>query len=213
LSRWRGDSLPPHRIAESAFWLERQVLGFTGSLAAAYTATFGGICFLEFPGRGGPSRASSYGTVEQLAPLVLQIPVVAAHMGSGRPARDAVVGLRERWAAGERQVVEAYEMIAELAREGKKALLDGDWGRVGKLMNENAIVQSALSTVDPLSQQLAEAALEVGALGVRPLGAGECGSVVALHSRPEEVVRAWESVGAVILPVLAYEESADGRAE
>jgi len=210
LCAWRGQDATPHKLAESAYRLEREALGHTGSLAAAYVAAFGGLCFLEFHGRGGPNCSGKvYGSVEQLSPLVPRLPLAVAHMGAGRPARDAVAGLRERWLAGDAVVVEAYTIINQLAQEGKKALLDGDWATLGRLMSENAIIQSNLTAVDPASEELVEVALRAGALGVRPLGAGECGSVVALHPQPEEVVRVWESAGAEIIPI-AYLEGTNG---
>lgn len=202
LSAWKGQALTPYAVAETAFRLERDVFGLAGSLAAAYVAAFGGLRFLEFQGRGGGQHASAYGVVENLSTFVRNPPFVAAHMGAARPARDAVLGLRERWLAGEARVVDAYAIIARLAREGKKALLEGDWARLGKLMNENAIIQSNLTATDSASEHLAQIALEAGALGVRPVGAGESGSVVALHPHREEMMASWEAAGADIVPIL-----------
>ncbi len=209
LRAWKGEQSSPYWIAETAYWLEREVFGFTGSLAATYIAAFGGLRFLDFRGRErAASQTSVYGVAEDLSPFVDHLPFVAAHMGAARPARDAVAGLRERWRVGEQRVVDSYAMIARLVREGKRALLDGDWAKLGRLMNENAIIQRNLTATDASSQRLAEIALEVGALGVRPVGAGESGSVVALHAQPAELAAAWKAAGAEIVPILVGEEDA-----
>jgi galactokinase/mevalonate kinase-like predicted kinase len=209
LSAWAGREMSPYAIAEAACRLERDVLGLTGSLASAYVAAFGGLCFLEFHGRaGGGEQPKTYGVVEDLSMLVASPPFAVAYMGAARPVRDAVVGVRERWLAGEERVVNSYGIIARLAHEGKRALLDGDWARLGQLVNENAIIQSNLTATDSSSERLAEIALQAGALGVRPLGAGESGSVVALHLRPEELAGEWEAAGAEIVPILCGKEEA-----
>ncbi len=207
LSAWKGLALTPYSIAEAACALEHDVFGLAGSPMAAYMAAFESVRFLEFQRRGSAnSQWGVYAVVENLSPFAPNPPFAAAHMGAARPARDAMMGLRERWLAGEERVVDAYAIIARLAREGKKALLDGNWARLGQLMNENAIIQSNLTATDSASEHLAEIALEAGALGVRPLGAGESGSVVALHLRPEELVAAWEAAGAEIVPILVGKE-------
>lgn len=206
LSAWAGREMSPYAIAEAAYRLERDVLGLTGSLASAYAAAFGGLCFLEFHGRAGGVQSKTYGVVEDLSTLVASPPFALAYMGAARPVRDAVVGVRERWLAGEERVVNSYSIIARLAHEGKRALLDGDWARLGQLMNENAIIQSNLTATDSSSERLAEIALKAGALGVRPLGAGESGSVVALHLRPEELAVAWKAAGAEIVPISCGKE-------
>lgn len=208
LSTWRGQKVSPHQLAESAYALEHEILGFAGSLCAAYIAAFGGLCFLDFRGRGGPgSESRVYGTVERLPPPVTGLPLLAAHKGSGRPARDSVIGLRERWLVGDHRVVESYRIIDRLVQEGKKAVLDQDWQRLGKLMNENAIIQSNLTATDSFTEELVEIALEAGAWGVRPLGVGEYGTIVALHPDSPTLAKAWEAAGAETIRVMPRQEA------
>jgi galactokinase/mevalonate kinase-like predicted kinase len=211
LSTWRGQQVSPYQLAESAYVLEREALGFTGSLCAAYIAAFGGLCFLDFRGRGGPgSAARVYGTVERLSPPAEDLPLLAAHMGPGRPARDSVAGLQERWLVGDRRVVESYQIIDGLVQEGKRAVLDQDWERLGKLMNENAIIQSNMTATDSFSDQLVDVALRAGAWGVRPLGVGEYGTIVALHPDPPALAKAWTEAGAETIQVVVKQEVGNG---
>ncbi|GAB4403535.1 MAG: hypothetical protein Kow00123_14740 [Anaerolineales bacterium] len=211
LLAWRGKDALPHLVAEGACSLSHTVFGDVGGLAAAYMAAFGGLCLLDFrPRDESNANTRVYATVERLAPPVRRIPLVAAHRGEGRPARDALVGLRERYLAGERRVQEAYRIIDRLVHEGKTAVLEGDWERLGRLMNENAIIQSNLTSFDADSEELAEAALNAGAWGVRPVGVGEYGTIVALHPEPSQLAKIWTQMGAQTFDLALEQEGNHG---
>lgn len=211
LLAWKGQDALPYHLAESAYALSHAVLGEVSGLAAAYMAAFGGLCLLDFRHRDeSNANARVYATVERLAPPVRSLPLAVAHKGAGRPARDALLGLRERWLAGERRVQDAYRIIDRLVHEGKTAVLEGDWERLGRLMNENAIIQSNLTSFDPDSEELAEAALDAGAWGVRPVGVGEYGTLVALHPEPSELAKVWTQMGAQTFDVVLGQEESDG---
>lgn len=211
LLAWRGKDALPYHVAEGAYSLSHSVFGDVGGLAAAYMAAFQGLCFVDFRRRDDSNaNARVYATVERLAPPVRSIPLVVAHRGAGRPARDALLGLRERYMAGERRVQEAYRIIDRLVHEGKTAVLEGDWERLGRLMNENAIIQSNLTSFDPHSEELAEAALNAGAWGVRPVGVGEYGTIAALHPEPSELARIWTQMGAQVIDLALEQEGDNG---
>ncbi|MGB9593669.1 MAG: hypothetical protein ACPL7R_05995, partial [Anaerolineae bacterium] len=211
LLAWRGKAALPYHVAEGAYSLSHTVFGDVGGLAAAYVAAFGGLCLLDFRQRDDSNATTRvYATVERLAPPAQGIPLVVAHRGPGRPARDALLGLRERYLAGERRVQEAYRIIDRLVHEGKTAVLEGDWERLGRLMNENAIIQSNLTSFDADTEELAEAALNAGAWGVRPVGVGEYGTIVALHPEPSELARIWTQMGAQTIDLAPEQEGNDG---
>lgn len=211
LLAWQGKAAVPYHLAESAYSLAHTVFGDVGGLAAAYMAAFRGLCLLDFrPRDDSNSNARVYATVERLSPPVRGIPLVVAHKGPGRPARDALLGLRERWLAGERRVQEAYRIIDRLVHEGKTAVLEGDWEWLGRLMNENAIIQSNLTSFDPHSEELAEAALSAGAWGVRPVGVGEYGTIMALHPEPADLAKIWTQMGAQIIDLALEQEGDNG---
>lgn len=211
LLAWRGKEALAYPLAESAYSLSHAVLGDVSGLAAAYMAAFPGLCLLDFRHRDDSNaNARVYATVERIAPPAGDLPLLAAHKGAGRPARDALLGLRERWLAGERRVQESYHIIDRLVHEGKTAILEGDWERLGRLMNENAIIQSNLTSFDPCTEELAEAALNAGAWGVRPVGVGEYGTLVALHPEPSELAKVWAQMGAQTFDLVVEQEESDG---
>lgn len=211
LLAWQGKDTLPYHLAEGAYSLSQGVFGNVGGLGAAYMAAFQGLCLLDFRHRDDTNaNARVYATVERLTVPAGRIPLAVAHRGEGRPARDALLGLRERWLAGEQRVQESYRIINRLVHEGKTAVLEGDWERLGRLMNENAIIQSNLTSFDPDSEELAEAALDAGAWGVRPVGVGEYGTIMALHPEPSELVRIWTQMGAQTFDLAPELEDNDG---
>jgi galactokinase/mevalonate kinase-like predicted kinase len=93
--------------------------------------------------------------------------------------------IRERWLEGETAVVDSYKRITELARTGKKAIIQGDWPLLGHLMNENHSIQRALGGSGSSNERLIAAALEAGALGAKLAGAGDGGTIIALWPWPD----------------------------
>ncbi len=58
-----------------------------------------------------------------------------------------------------------YQEIVDIALKGKRALLDGNWDLLGRLMNENHQIQDSLSYSGEQNNKLIKAALVEGALG------------------------------------------------
>jgi mevalonate kinase len=95
--------------------------------------------------------------------------------------------IRERWLEGDREVVDGYVRIGKLAREGKRALLTRDWRHLGELMHENHDIQRRLGGSGPENERLIEAAVRAGALGAKLAGAGQGGTIIALHPEPRSL--------------------------
>ena len=187
LIAYQGRSMNTYLFAETARGIELNDMGVTCGYHDFYMPTFGGLNYMDFRDKEFYREVHSepYACVEPLAPLVPDLPFVLAHTGVEHRAGVVHRPLRERWLEGERAVVQAYENIARLAREGKKALLEKDWLRLGKLMNENHAIQRDLGGSGEANERLIKAALDNGALGAKLAGAGNGGTIIALHPEPE----------------------------
>lgn len=203
LAAWDGERLHPWALAERAREVELRHLGVQCGFVDQYASAFGGLRYVDLRGKGidrDPADAP-LATVEDLAPWVPRLPFVLAFTGR-RHASDAVHRpLRARWLAGEPAVVRAYERIAVLAAEGKRALLAGDWPRLGALMDENHALQRDLGGSGRANERLIAAALAAGAAGAKLAGAGDGGTIVALWPAedPEPLERALREAGAAAL--------------
>ena len=164
--------------------------------------TFGGLNYMEFRDKEYYRSVDEevFATVEPLASFVPPpLPLVLAHTGVQRLSGTVHKPLRQRWEDGEPEVVEGYRRIAALARQGKRALLTGDWEYLGRLMNDNHAIQRDLGGSGPENESLIKAALDAGALGAKLAGAGRGGTIIALHPDPHSLEEPLLAAGAKLI--------------
>ncbi|MCY4437164.1 MAG: hypothetical protein OXE05_07505 [Chloroflexi bacterium] len=198
LVAYQGRAMSRYFFAETARGIELNDMGVICGYQDFYMPTFGGLNYMEFRDKEFYREVHSepYAAVESLTPLVRELPFVLAHTGVEHSADVVHRPIRERWLEGERHVVQAYVEIGRLAREGKKALLETDWELLGRLMNENHAIQRDLGGSGAENEQLIQAALDNGAPGAKLAGAGDGGTIIALHPDPEYLGSQLKSAGA-----------------
>ncbi len=195
LLAFRGIRQNPYRQAELVRGIEYRNLTFCG-YQDAYMCTFGGLHYMDFRGKEFHLEYGTdpYATMEPLSSFAA-LPIIVVITGGQRVSGGVHTPLRERWLAGETEVVEAYDAIAGLAREGKKAILESRLEELGKLMNENQALTQSLGGSNPEDDRFIELARQAGATGAKL--AGSSGAVVALHESPRELAGAMMEAGAV----------------
>ena len=195
LLAFRGIRHSSYHLAEFVRKIEYQNLTFCG-YQDAYMCTFGGLHYMDFRGKEFHLEFGTdpFATMEPMA-SVAALPVVVVITGGQRVSGGVHTPLRERWLAGEARVVEAYQTIAGLSRDGKKAILENRLDALGDLMNENQAISQALGGSNPEDDRFIELARQVGASGAKL--AGSSGAIVALHESPRELARAMMEAGAV----------------
>jgi mevalonate kinase len=125
-----------------------------------------------------------------------ELPFVIAHTGIKHHSGSFHKPLRERWLEGDPAVVNGYEEITEIAREGKKALINKDWKELVYLMNKNHEIQDSLADSGQQNRYMIKVAKENGALAAKLAGAGGGGTIIALTFEPERVKKALVAAGA-----------------
>jgi galactokinase/mevalonate kinase-like predicted kinase len=187
-----------YQIAETTRKIEFETMRVTCGFQDQYMAAFGGLNCMDFRGKDPFSTHEEpvFAMVEPLAPFVGELPIVLANTGVQHHSGSVHHGLRSRWMNGDEPVVSGYLRITELAREGKKALLNGDWECLGQAMNENHAIQRSLGGSGEANEHLIAAALAAGAWGAKLAGAGHGGTILALHPDPEYVAQKLEKAGA-----------------
>jgi galactokinase/mevalonate kinase-like predicted kinase len=187
-----------HHFAELARSIELNYLGVVCGYQDHYMATFGGVNYMDFRDKEFYREVMSepYATVEPLTQHVGDLPFILANTGVAHHSGAVHKPIRERWLEGDREVVDGYVRIGKLAREGKRALLTRDWRQLGQLMNENHDIQRGLGGSGPENERLIEAALRAGAHGAKLAGAGQGGTIIALHPDPRSLEAALLAAGA-----------------
>lgn len=199
--------LIPYEIAETVRDIEFRVMRCVCGFQDAYMTVFGGLKCLELRGKDPLAPGNPiYGTVESLEPWLGDLPLILANTGVCRHSGSVHTSFRERWIEGDPEVVRGYERIAELAREAKKAMLSNDWVCVGTAMNENHAIQRDLGGSGEANERLIDTALKAGALGAKLAGAGQGGTIIAVHDDLEYLGSKLQEAGAVrILRVVPSE--------
>ncbi len=194
LLAFRGIRHSPYHQAELVRGIEYRNLTFCG-YQDAYMCTFGGLHYMDFRGKEFHLEYGTdpYATMEPMPASVI-LPAVVVITGGQRVSGGVHTPLRERWLAGESEVVEAYNAIAALARDGKKAILENRLDTLGKLMNENQAITHSLGGSNPEDDRFIELARQAGASGAKL--AGSSGAIVALHESPRELARVMTEAGA-----------------
>ena len=195
--RYLGKDINPYLAAETIRHIELNYMDIQCGYQDQYMTVFGGLNYLDFRTKEIYRELDDeiYATVEPLQGYVDKLPFILVHTGVQRISGSVLRPIRERWLDGDRQVVDGYNKIAEYARLGKKAILAGDWKKLGQLMNKNHLIQQQLGASGEVNDQFISLALRVGALGAKLAGAGGGGTIIALHFEPEKVVEAFREKG------------------
>ncbi len=187
-----------YALAETNRRIESEIMKVVCGHQDQHMTVFGGLNFMDFAGKQsleqGPDEP--YATIEPLHRVITQLPVLLAHTGVQHHSGTVHRSPRERWLAGETLVRDSYTQIAVLGRRGKRALIDGDWNRLGTLMNQNHALVAALGGSGPENERLIAVAREAGAWGAKLAGAGGGGTILVLTPEPERIGKALTAAGA-----------------
>jgi len=209
VTAFQGIEFGQHHFAELARSIELNYMGVICGYQDQYMATFGGINYMDFRDKEFYREVLSepFATIEMLGPHVTELPFILANTGVAHHSGAVHKPIRERWLEGDREVVDAYVRVGKLARVGKKALLAKDWKLLGDLMNENHDVQRQLGGSGPENERLIGAALQAGAYGAKLAGAGQGGTIIAIHPAPRSLEPALVAAGS---RRFLYPEPGDG---
>jgi galactokinase/mevalonate kinase-like predicted kinase len=170
-------------FAELVRDVERNEAGIVCGYQDAYMIVYGGLQFMEFPGKHpvDPGPQGSFVTLDVPLPFLLVTTGVERLSGSVHGP------MAQRWLTGEPAVVSGIARITELGREGAKALANQRWIELGELMNENHRIIASLGGSGEAIDALTTACLEEGALAAKLAGAGLGGTIIALTDVPAEL--------------------------
>jgi mevalonate kinase len=161
-----GTDLAPAEIADRAYQVEHAVQDGQASRADTFCSAMGGAVRVE----GDDCR-----TIEDVPTL----PFVIGYDGGAGDTGALVAGvrsLREEYDFA----ADTVRAIGDVVRNGEAALRAGDIDEVGRLMNVNHGLLSALGVSSRSLDSMVWAARDAEALGAKLTGAGGGGCIVAL---------------------------------
>ncbi|MFW5938030.1 MAG: mevalonate kinase [Halanaeroarchaeum sp.] len=164
-TRELGVTLSREELADRAYQVELAVQDGQASRADTYCSTMGGAVRVE---------GDQCETIE--AP---DLPFVVGHDGGAGDTGELVSGVRA--------LKEEYDFaadtvaaIGDIVRQGERALDEGDVAELGRLMDFNHGLLSALGVSARTLDAMVWGAREAGAMGAKLTGAGGGGCIVAL---------------------------------
>jgi mevalonate kinase len=164
-TRELGVDLDAREVADRAYRVEHDVQDGEASRADTFCSAMGGAVRVE---------GDDCSTLK--AP---DLPFVVGYDGTGYDTGELVAGvraLREEYGFA----ADTVSTIGDLVREGERALAAGDTAELGRLMDFNHGLLSALGVSARSLENMVWAARDGGALGAKLTGAGGGGSIVAL---------------------------------
>jgi len=143
---------------------------------------------------------------ERVRPLELSAmpPLVVAASGIRGITREQVAGVRARYERSQSLYEGIFDEMGRIAGDGAQALIQGDYERLGELMNVGHGLLNAIGVSHPDLEKMVSIARQSGALGAKLTGAGGGGSIVALcPGKVREVSSALRDAGYTVIPMQA----------
>ena len=199
--------LTKYEMANIAYEVEHDDLGWAVGKQDQHAAVFGGINFMEF---------SSEGTLVmplRVEPWILEELTYHLQMFYTRKKRssDDIVAKQVDFYKEKRQsTMDALDQLKNLTHEIKAALLKGNLHRFGEILHEGWLNKQRMNphAVNPYLLELYQAAREAGTIGGKILGAGGGGFFVFFtpFSKKGAVTQAMEKLGVKPVPfILDYQ--------
>ncbi|OGG24103.1 hypothetical protein A3A79_02815 [Candidatus Gottesmanbacteria bacterium RIFCSPLOWO2_01_FULL_43_11b] len=117
-----------------------------------------------------------------IEPLVIKdMPLVVGYTGIKADTVSLINNVAQKKKENPEKVERIFEAIAKLVDEAKTKMIEGDWERVGKLMDFNQEYLRDLGVSSEKLESLISAAKSAGAYGAKLSGAGGGDCMIALH--------------------------------
>lgn len=106
--------------------------------------------------------------------------LLVADTGLRSSTREVVSDVRRQWQDEPQRFDALFASCGHIARTARRALENGDFAGLGRLMNENQALLQAMTVSSPALERLIAVAQQEGALGAKLSGAGRGGNMIAL---------------------------------
>jgi len=156
-------------IAELAYLCEHNDLGIMCGRLDQYTIAYGGIVFIE---------TGEIPIIEKIS--LKSLPVIVGDSQEERLAKSVLNRIKAQIKDENPTILDAFKEIEKIVTEGKKALINRDFKKVGSLMTLQHEQEKILGASTDKLNLLCEKSIESGAFGAKLMGAGGGGCMVAI---------------------------------
>jgi len=177
--------------------VELDELGIGAGLQDRVIQVYEGLVYMDFDKRIMDEQG--FGKYESLDPALLPNVYVAYRTSLSEGTEVFHNDIRGRYNAGDQQVVNAMKRWAQIAAEGRQALLDGDRERLGRLIDENFDLRASIYKISAGNMEMIGMARGCGATAKF---AGSGGAIVGTYGDEEQLARMtveFEKIGVAVV--------------
>ena len=176
---------------------ELDELGITAGLMDRVAQVYEGLVYMDLSEELMEERG--HGAYESMESGVLPKLYLAHHPTPTKVSGRLHSDLRTRWERGDQEIRSTLDSIADLATEGRSALLGGDHGKFSSLMNENFALRRRIMHVSEWDLAVAEAARSLGASAKLTGSGGTIVGAVESEDMFEGVREKLGALGAIVV--------------
>jgi len=180
LTQFYSVSIPKETLPSLILDVEKQEIGIDAGLQDRVCQVYEGLVYMDFDRELLETRG--YGVYEELDPELLPPLYIACRNDLSQISGVFHSNLRARWEQGEPAVVQAMKVFADLAAQGREALLRRDYETLNTLMDLNFDTRASICKLDPRNVEMVCLARS---LGVSAKYAGSGGSIVGICESDE----------------------------
>jgi glucuronokinase len=185
LMEFYGVAIPREVSPSLALSVETDELGIAAGLQDRVIQVYEGVVYMDFdPSARREIHGLSCGIYQPLDPALLPPLYLAYDANVAEPTEILHNDLRARYQRGDTAVVDAMKKFAELAVQGKNALLARDFDAMARTMNANFDLRRSICRLLPEHVAMIETARRTGASAKY---AGSGGAIVGIY-RDEEML-------------------------
>jgi len=164
LTEFYGIEIPLEAQPSFVLSIEREELGIAAGLQDRVIQVYEGVVYMDFDrSREHDVHGFKCYHYEPLDPALLPPIYLAYHDALSEPTEVFHNDIRARFDRGEEPVVKAMKHFAALTVSARKALIDHDADRLGRLMDENFDTRRSIYNLPPWQVQMIETARRCGA--------------------------------------------------
>ncbi|MGB3778641.1 MAG: GHMP kinase [Tunicatimonas sp.] len=180
LMRYYDVSIPREVLPSIILSAERDELGIIAGLQDRVAQVYEGCVYMNFD--KALVDAQGYGNYEPIDPKLLPNLYLAYKIDLGKVSGTVLNDIRSRYDKGDQSVIDTLGEMAQLAAEGRQAILDKDTEKLNKLINKNFDLRCQIMNISDENKTLVQTARACGA-SAKFTGSG--GSIIGIYENDE----------------------------
>jgi glucuronokinase len=169
-------TIPEEILPDVILSVESDEIGIAAGLQDRVAQVYEGLVYMDFD--RSYMEEHGHGIYERLDPRLLPPLYIAYQSDLAELSHVFHNNIRQRYLDGERKVIDAMNTIADLARQGRDALVKRDHAELARLMNLNFDTRRSIYQLNPRHIQMIETARNLGASAKF---AGSGGSIIGMY--------------------------------